>query len=128
MQEAMDFWQYSYAQRYFVRWAFVEKASGRVVGTVECFHRDSEEEDYDNCALLRLDLRSDYEKEECVTDALLLAKAYFYGFFEADKIVTKIRSGGVRKRTAEAFGFVKPQKGMPLNNGDIACDYYVLRK
>lgn len=128
MQEAMDFWQFSYDNRYFVRWAVVEKASGRTVGAVECFHRDCEEEDYDNCALLRLDLRSDHETEEAVTDALLLAKKYFYDLFDGDKIVTKIGLDGVRKRTAEALGFVKPQKGMPLNNGDIADDYYILRK
>lgn len=56
MQQAVKFWMDSYAWRYFVRWSILEE--GRAIGTIECFHRDSQDV-LDDCGLLRIDLRRD---------------------------------------------------------------------
>ena len=54
VRQALDFWNYSYLNKFFVRWAIVDKTSGVVIGTIEQFHRDSTEDPFTNCSLLRL--------------------------------------------------------------------------
>ena len=39
MDKAIDFWLYSYGQKYFVRWTVIEKTAGKAVGTIEMFRR-----------------------------------------------------------------------------------------
>ena len=34
MDKAMDFWFYSYREKWFVRWAIIDKASGKAIGTI----------------------------------------------------------------------------------------------
>lgn len=58
MRQAMAFWIWSYENSWFVRLSIVDVAAGQAVGTVELCYRDSED-----TGVLRLDLRSDYEKE-----------------------------------------------------------------
>lgn len=41
MQQAVDFWLFSYEQGYFVRWAVVDKQSTEPIGTIEAFRRGS---------------------------------------------------------------------------------------
>ena len=66
MKQAVDFWIFSYRERYFVRWVISDKSKKEVIGTIELFHRDSVIDAFDNCGLLRLDLRSDYEKKSVI--------------------------------------------------------------
>ena len=41
MKQAVDFWIFSYRERYFVRWVISDKSKKEVIGTIELFHRDS---------------------------------------------------------------------------------------
>ena len=43
MQKAIDFWQDSYDNGWFVRWCIADKAAGQVIGTVELFTRSSDD-------------------------------------------------------------------------------------
>ena len=72
MKQAIDFWSFSYKNRYFVRWTIFDKSVGHAVGTIELFHRDSQKDYFNNCGLLRLDLRSDYEKSAEIENILSL--------------------------------------------------------
>ena len=42
MKQAVDFWIFSYKERYFVRWTIFDKSTNQAIGTIELFHRDSE--------------------------------------------------------------------------------------
>lgn len=44
MEKALDFWEFSYREKYFVRWAVVDKKCGCAIGTIELFHRDAADE------------------------------------------------------------------------------------
>ena len=70
MKQAVDFWIFSYRERYFVRWVISDKSKKEVIGTIELFHRDSVIDAFDNCGLLRLDLRSDFERTPIIADIL----------------------------------------------------------
>ncbi len=88
MEKAIDYWLWEYNRKGFVRWSIISKAINEVVGTIELFHRDSNDF-FTNCGLLRLDIRSDYEKSEEIENILTLIIEPTYTLFDCDKIATK---------------------------------------
>ena len=63
MTEAMEFWKMSYENGWFARLSIVDKMQSAVIGTVELCLRVFEDA-FHNMGILRVDVRSDYEKEE----------------------------------------------------------------
>ncbi len=108
MQQAVEFWLWSYTNKYFVRFSIIDKRIQKVIGTIELFHRDSK--DYFNrCGLLRLDLKSDYD------------------LFDCDMVATKIPTfAGERKEAAVQNGFFATDKALVGgDDGKIYTNYYV---
>lgn len=127
MLEAIKFWQFSYDNGYFVRWSIVDKRIDAAVGTIELFHRDDTSPIYDNCGLLRLDLRSDYEKESVIKELLTLLIKPVYDLF-GDKIVTKVKSFATERLNAvKNLGFILPEQALKGQNGEEFNDYFVLK-
>ena len=60
MKDTIAFWKREYQSRYYVRWAIIDKNANCAIGTIELFNRRAKDY-FNNCGLLRLDLRSDYE-------------------------------------------------------------------
>jgi hypothetical protein len=88
MWEAIDFWNFSYKNRYFVRWSVVLNVNSQAVGTVEMFHRAIDDE-FDGTGVLRIDLRSDQEVESVISEILEIADENFYELFNVSHILTK---------------------------------------
>lgn len=125
MAQAIDFWLFSYRNRYFVRWAIIDQTTGRAVGTVELFHRDSEDF-FNNCGALRLDLRSDFETEAAIISILNLIVPEAYGWFYCDKIAVKaVFAAQERKKALSALGFVKTEEKVTGSDGTQYGDYFV---
>ena len=128
MQEAISFWKYSYENRFFVRWAIVDKINGLVVGTIEQFHRDSNDY-FTNCSLLRLDLKSDYEKKDIIVNVLKLIIPSSYNLFNCEKVVTKSFDDDIERENAlYELGFKNPNKTLIGHNGEKYYNYYELLK
>ena len=107
MNEAIQFWLYSYKEKYFVRWAIVEKKSNTAIGTIELFHRTAEDY-FNHTGVLRLDLRSDLEKAEVIQNIAGLIVPPAYDLFDTDKIITKIPLYAIERQAAfEKLGFKK---------------------
>lgn len=129
MNEAIKFWLWSYDNGYFVRWAVVDKTADAAVGTIELFHRDSANDVFDNCGLLRLDLRSDYEKSEYIAQILELIINPTYDLFYCDKIATKVKPFATERLSAvTSLGFTISNDPLVGNDGEHYFDYYVLKK
>ena len=108
MQHAVEFWLWSYTNKYFVRFSIIDKRRQKVIRTIELFHRDSK--DYFNrCGLLRLDLKSDYD------------------LFDCDMVATKIPTfAGERKAAAVQNGFFATDKALVGgDDGKVYTNYYV---
>ena len=108
MQHAVEFWLWSYTNKYFVRFSIIDKRIQKVIRTIELFHRDSK--DYFNrCGLLRLDLKSDYD------------------LFDCDMVATKIPTfAGERKAAAAQNGFFATDKALVGgDDGKVYTNYYV---
>lgn len=87
MNQALDFWRFSYEKGYFVRWSIVDKRIGKAIGTVELFTRASDDW-FNGGGVLRLDLRSDYETRDCIENLLALLLPIVPEYF-GDKVITK---------------------------------------
>ena len=88
MKQAIDFWNLEYQKKYYVRMAIEDKSTHTAIGTIELFNRKADDY-YNNCGLLRLDLRSDYEIENHIIDILNIIIPKTRELFGCDKIATK---------------------------------------
>jgi len=128
MKQALDFWKQAYDNGWFVRFAIVDKKSGELIGTIEEFHRD-EKDYFTNCGLLRLDLRSDYEKATEIDSMLSLIAAPSFDLFGCGIVATKaIPSAVERIKALKATGFKLSREPLIGYDGTKYYDYYVLNK
>jgi len=117
MKQALDFWQYSYENRYFVRWTIIDKTIGEAIGTIElCGEKQR--------GILRLDLRSDFEKTEIIFELLGLCHELFDVF---GRVATKaVPQATERIAALDKFGFEPYFEKLIGHDGTEYGDYYVL--
>lgn len=135
VQSAIEFWLRAYMGRGFVRWAIVDRHMGETIGTIELFNRRAldgqKPRDYFNeCGLLRLDIRSDYEETEKIKEILSLIVPPAFELFVCQMIATKIPPAATeRKKAAEQMGFkLSEEKLIGGEDDKVYGDYYVLLK
>ena len=128
MRAALNFWQEAYKNGWFVRFAIVDRPTNQAIGTIEEFKRD-ENDFFTDCGLLRLDLRSDYEKSPIIRSILSLIAKPSFDLFGCSMLATKAVSGAVERAQALAsLGFVKSDEPLIGHDGTKYYDYYVLVK
>lgn len=126
MANCIRYWQHEYTLRYYVRWSIIDKATASAVGTIELFNRTAQDF-YNNVGLLRLDLRSDYETPEAITEILSLLVPRSFDLFSCRRIATKIPPcAAVRARTLTALGFRYAPEPLYGHDGRAYGDYYIL--
>lgn len=126
MAACIDFWLREYAQRYYVRWSILDLDTGRAVGTIELFHRTAQDF-YNNVGLLRLDLRSDYETPDCITEIMKLLIPHTAPLFHCSAIATKIPGcAQIRRSALEALGFRACPELLYGHDGRAYGDYSLL--
>lgn len=128
MEEAIRFWISEYEKKRFVRWVIFAEEKKEVVGTIELFHRDSVDY-FHNCGLLRLDLRSDYERKEVIADILSLVVPNTWELFDCSLIATKaVIEAKERIQVLYALGFSPTGHKLIGHDGTEYGDYFVLTK
>lgn len=127
MKKAIDFWLWSYQQRYFVRWTIIDKVDNSAVGTIEVFNRCAEDH-FNNCGLIRLDMRSDYEDSETIHRILSMIIADLYKLFGCDMFAAKaVPQARERIEALLRMGFVKSKYLLiGSHDGKSYDDYYEL--
>lgn len=124
MLEAIRFWIKSYETKWFVRWAIIDKSVSKVIGTIEMFHRDSDD-DFNGSGVLRLDLKSDYEEKEIIFHILTLIIPPTYPLFDCKEIITKVPIYAVeRLKAVQEYGFSKSGSLMIGTNDRYAYNGY----
>ena len=119
MREALGFWKMSYDNGWFVRFSIEDKTIGCVIGTVELCLRDSE-----NVAVLRIDVRSDYEQEPFLYEIAEVITPQIPGYFGCEATITKAPIYAVERiKALQRFGFTKREKYLIGENG-FAYDGY----
>ncbi|MVX67359.1 GNAT family N-acetyltransferase [Clostridium chromiireducens] len=88
MKKAIDFWNFSYENKYFVRWTVILNNTKEKIGTIEMFHRIADDE-FNHYGILRIDLQSDYERQQIIGEILEIVNEYFYKAFDVKAILIK---------------------------------------
>ena len=128
MEEAIRYWLWEYERKGFVRWSIFDRAVGEAVGTIELFHRDAEDY-FTECGLMRLDLRSDYEKKECIKEILTPMTASAFCMFSCEMLAVKaVPEAKERIEALTELGFEERQEMLAGQNGMKYGFYWVLRK
>lgn len=128
VQQAIAFWQLEYQRKGFVRWTIIDKKLCHAIGTIELFNRQSDDY-FNNCGILRLDLRSDYERTENIFEILSLIVRPAFQLFECQIMATKVPPfASERKAAVEKLGFTaSEEKLIGCHSQKVYTDYYVLQ-
>lgn len=117
MKECIAFFLRSYDKRDFIRFAVVDRAAQRVVGTVEIFDTGGRLAGCGACGVLRIDFWSPYETQEAIGEILALSNASFYSLAGVSRIVTKAvpcakaRIAALRTAGFSPFDWEAPGRG-----------------
>lgn len=125
MAQAIDFWIFSYDNRYFVRWSIIDRQVGEAIGTIELFQREAVD-GLTNTGLLRLDLRSDYECPDTIESLLTLIMGFAYELFDCASITTKaVPEAYIRREALIRTGFQKSADSLRGDDGTLYGHYFV---
>ena len=128
MEKAIEYWIWEYHRRGFVRWTILSKKTEEAIGTIELFHRESDDY-FTNCGLLRLDLRSDYEISSEIVKILKLIIEPAYTLFQCDKIAVKATALATERILAlKMLGFSQSEEKLIGHDGKEYDSYFVLRR
>lgn len=121
MKEAIDFWKFSYDNRYFVRWSIILNDTDKKIGTIEMFHRIAEDE-FNHYGILRIDLHSNYERQSIIDDILEIVYKNFYKEFAVEAILTKAILGA-----SERISSLEKKGYRPINKKFMIYDNYFVK-
>lgn len=123
MDNTIKYWLMEYHEtKGFVRFSIIDKKKNKIIGTIEIFKRLANDY-YNECGLLRLDLRSDEEKAETIEAILEVCLESFYKWFDCRKIATKAALYAVERREAlKKLGFESCEE--PLIGKHQSISYY----
>lgn len=128
MKKAIEYWQWEYSRKGFVRMSIIDVNSDVAIGTVEMFKRIADDS-FSDTVLLRLDLRSDYEKSVYVKSIIYLILSNCFELFDCRSVTTKAVLEATERITAlTEVGFVKSREKLIGHDGTEYSDYYVFNK
>jgi hypothetical protein len=125
MKEAIDFWIMSYKNGWFTRLSIIDKKEQTVIGTVELCLRVSEDE-FNNMGILRVDVRSDYEKAEILYEIFAIVSNFLSQNFPNQNIITKVPLYAVERiKAVTRDGFSKSENFLIGTNGFAYDGYWI---
>ena len=127
MIEAIDFWNMSYRNGWFVRLSVVDKTASTVIGTVELCLRVSGDE-FNNMGILRVDVRSDYEQENELYGIFSLITPEIEKMLGCKGVLTKAPIYGVERiKAIQKVGFTKSEHLLIGKTGYAYDGYWTIK-
>ena len=80
-------WLDAYSQQEFIRFAIIDKVTSKAIGTVEMFGHVGKHKN--KTGILRLDVTSEYEKQNHLKELFGICTNNFFDLFDVDAIATK---------------------------------------
>lgn len=129
MKEVVKYWRWEYdVRKGFVRLTIVDKIQKQAVGTIEIFKRESDDF-YNQCGLLRIDLRSDYETEALIFEILSVMTKAAYQNFECEMVATKAIPEAVQRIDAlKKARYQLSTEKLYGHDGTAYENYWIIRK
>lgn len=127
MAEALDFWNFAYRNGWFARLSIVDKAILHVIGTIELCLRISKD-DFNNMGILRIDVKSNYEKEEILYNIISLIVPCIPEMLGCGGIITKAPIYAVERiKAIQRTGFTQSEHFLIGKTGYAYDGYWELR-
>ena len=128
MTEALRFWRTAYENGWFARLSIVDKAVDAVIGTVELCRRVSEDA-FDNMGILRVDVRSDYERENELYAVFSLVTPEIENMLVCKGVLTKAPIYAVERiRAVQRAGYTKSEHFLIGKTGYAYDGYWIIRR
>lgn len=103
----------------------MDKAAAKVIGTVEMCNRVSEDA-FDGAAILRIDVKSEYETETALSDICSLIVTPAFELFECSAVITKAPVYAVERISAvQKAGFTKAEHLLIGKDGYAYNGYWI---
>lgn len=129
MLEAIKYWLWEYERKGFVRFAIIDKENNQAIGTIELFNRRAEDF-FNNCGILRLDVKSNYENRNTLNEILSLIVKPAYDLFDCTMFATKGPIYAIERTHAlKSFGFEKAEQYLVGQHDNRRYyDYWIIKK
>lgn len=128
MTEAVLFWKEAYKNGWFVRWAIADKTTSKVIGTIELCTLAAEGA-FNNMGILRIDVKSDYEKEKKLFDIFSLITTHSFELIGCSEIITKAPIYAIERINAvKKDGFIKSDDPLIGNDGYAYNGYWIKKQ
>lgn len=125
MKEAIEYWQWEYSRKGFVRMSIIDTHTDEAIGTIEMFKRIADDY-FTDTVLLRLDLRSDYERREIIERVLSIVINNCSEMFSCKSVTTKAVASAVERINALSYmGFKKSDEFLIGHDGTKYSDYFI---
>lgn len=123
MRAYMEGWLGAYKNRGFIRYSIIDKHINKAIGTAEIFggERNGECTDF---GVLRIDVKSEYENEEALTELLNISDSFFHDV-NTEMFITKAIPEAVHRINALVKNGYAPT---PTGDGGKREHYYMKRK
>ena len=126
MAEAVRFWKTAYDNGWFARLSIIDKAVSGVIGTVELCLRVSEDA-FNQMGILRVDVRSDYEKEDYLYEIFSLLTPKIETMLGCKGVLTKAPIYAVERMAAvRTAGFHQSEHLLIAQNGYAYDGYWTI--
>ena len=114
MNRCIDSWLSEYENKKYIRFSIVYKITGKVIGTIEIFGG--------KYGVLRVDIKSEYEKQEHLKEIIEVAVNNFFTLFKINRIITKAIPEAIERRKALMdYGFIENTKKMKPFKENYFC-------
>lgn len=124
-RECVEYWLSRYEARDFVRWSIFDKGTGLLVGTIEVCPSLKYAVDGKMMGILRIDLRSEYEKQAVLEELMDILMVHIYEDFQVASVIMKIqKEAEERQKLIKKYQFVSAKEECNIG----LSDYYVRYK
>ena len=118
----VEYWLSRYEARDFVRWSVLDKETGLLIGTLEVCPSLKYAVDGRKMGILRIDLKSEYERWLVLKELMDVLIWHIYEDFEVASIIMKIqKDAGERQKLIKEYQFVDAKEECNIS----LEDYYI---
>ena len=122
LRECVEYWLSRYEARDFVRWSVLDKETGLLIGTLEVCPSLKYAVDGRKMGILRIDLKSEYERWPVLKELMDVLICHIYEDLEVASIIMKIqKDAGERQKLIKEYQFVDAKEECNIS----LEDYYI---
>lgn len=126
MHKALEFWELAYQNGWFARLSIMDKTASKIIGTIELCLRVSEDS-FHKKGILRIDVGSDYEREDALYEMITLITPHIPGMLGCEGVITKAPIYAVERiKAVERAGFAKSEDFLIGKTGYAYDGYWVM--